>query len=354
MKVIIAAGGTGGHIFPGIAVAEAFLRSDATNDLLFVGTPSGMEKRIVPAHGFRLTEIEARPFLGTSIMRKVGAIAGLLRGVLTSIRIIRREKPRVIIGMGGFTCVPVIIAGWLLQVPCFLHEQNVYPGMANRWLSRIVQTTFISFDASRSYFDGTTVIHTGNPVRRQVRDQVARSDGRFAIFVFGGSRGARSINEAVMEMLPRLGTDGETVIYHQTGPEDYERVRAEYARYDVPGEVFPFTDRMQQYYSSADVVVSRAGASTIFELAYFRKAAVLVPYPYAAGGHQWKNARYVERLGGAYLIANEDLNGERLHTVIEGLKANPQLRDEMGAATGSIYRDDAEDRIVQEIVTRVS
>ena len=264
----------------------------------------------------------------------------------------------MVIGMGGFTCVPVMIAAFLLRVPRFLHEQNVIPGLANQVLCRIADKTFVSFIKTSEYLKGS-VLHTGNPIRKAVRAAsliaaLPRTDDLFNIFVFGGSRGARSINEAVLLLLPYLESYKNTAIYHQTGRDDYEKVRQAYTTVKIPHEVFPFTDKMERYYGLSDVVISRAGASTIFELSYFKKAAVLVPYPFAAGGHQWKNAAYVEEIGGAYVISNDELTGERLSSVLKELYERPDLRAQMARNMGTIYVEKAEELIVEGMATHVS
>ena len=177
----------------------------------------------------------------------------------------------------------------------------------------------------------------------------------FGIFVFGGSRGARSINEAVLSLLPYLESYKErTVLYHQTGSEDYSRISEAYGATKVKHETFPFTDNMAHYYSQSDVVISRAGASTIFELACFRKAAILIPYPFSAGQHQWKNASHVERIGGGYVIGNNEANGESLDHVLKHLMTEPELLRKMGENMGKLYVDDAEERIISKIEEEVA
>jgi UDP-N-acetylglucosamine--N-acetylmuramyl-(pentapeptide) pyrophosphoryl-undecaprenol N-acetylglucosamine transferase len=354
MKLLIAAGGTGGHIFPGVAVAEAFLENKA-HEVVFTGTSYGMEERIIPSLGFRLVKIEARPFLGGSPLAKVRTLLTLMRGVVQARRVIQKEKPDAILGMGGFTSVPVLLAGLYGRVPCFIHEQNVYPGMANRWLSRRVRATFISFKETTEYLKARAVVHTGNPVRKAMRGKRAeKSDGNFNIFVFGGSRGARAINEGVLALLPYLESRNGIGIYHQTGTEDLARVAAAYERSPIVHEVFPFTDEMEKYYNLADVVISRAGASTIFELSYFGKPAILIPYPFSAGGHQWKNGAAVERVGGARLIDNSEVSGQKLYAVITELLENPEKLAHMRESIRSIYVEDAERKVIREIEACVS
>jgi UDP-N-acetylglucosamine--N-acetylmuramyl-(pentapeptide) pyrophosphoryl-undecaprenol N-acetylglucosamine transferase len=264
-----------------------------------------------------------------------------------SIRILRAEKPSAILGMGGFTSVPIIISGVLLGIPGFLHEQNVQPGLANKFLSKCTKGTFISFERTKKYLSTKKTVHTGNPLRKGLaKDGTKKQEGTFGIFIFGGSRGARSINDAVIALLPYLENYRNTIIFHQTGQDDFERVNAVYKNTSLSHEVFSFTNEMERYYSMSDVVISRAGATTIFELAYFNKPAILIPYPYSAGGHQWKNASEVENIGGAHVIANEEATGERLFHAIKHLMNEPQVLKEMGENIGKIYVSDAAERII--------
>jgi UDP-N-acetylglucosamine--N-acetylmuramyl-(pentapeptide) pyrophosphoryl-undecaprenol N-acetylglucosamine transferase len=355
MKLFISAGGTGGHIFPGIAVAETFAAKGSKDNVVFIGTTYGLESKIIPRYGFRLLFADARQFLGRSIVYKAAALIRLLRGIYTCMGLIKKERPDAILGMGGFTSVPVVLAGFFLGVPSFLHEQNAEPGLANKMLSKFAKCTFISFEETEKYLKGGKVYHTGNPVRKTLKaSHEPKTDDTFAVFVFGGSRGARSINEAVLTLLPYMESYKNLIIYHQTGTEDYERIFEAYEKTDIRHEVFPFTDNMGKYYALSDVVISRAGASTIFELAYFKKASILIPYPFSAGQHQWKNAYHVENIGGGYVIGNDEASGERLHEVIKHLMNERVLLKRMGENLGKLYVDDAEERIISKIKEEVS
>ena len=355
MKLFISAGGTGGHIFPGVAVAEAFAAKEGKDNVVFIGTTYGLESKIIPRYGFRLLFADTRQFLGRSILYKVTTIIRLLHGIITCMKLIRKEKPDAILGMGGFTSVPVVMAGFFLGVPSFLHEQNAAPGLANKMLSKFAKCTFISFEETKEHLKSRKIYHTGNPVRKTMKtSNEPKADDTFAVFIFGGSRGARSINEAVLTLLPYMESYKNSIMYHQTGAEDYERIFEAYKKTDIRHEVFPFTDDMGRYYSLSDVVISRAGASTIFELAYFKKAAILIPYPFSAGQHQWKNAYHVENIGGGYVIGNDEASGERLHEVIKHLMKERVLLKRMGENIGKLYVDDAEERIVGHIYEHVA
>ncbi len=356
MRLFIAAGGTGGHVFPGIAVAERLQARNRGDEAIFVGTASGLESKAVPQYGFKLLFVQSRQFLGRNAFYQAATLLYVLKGIYTCMRMIRQEKPDAILGMGGFASVPVIFAGVFTGTPVFLHEQNAEPGLANKVLSKYARATFISFEESGELLKSRKVYHTGNPVRSTLKGaREAKSDQGFSIFVFGGSRGARSINEAVVSLLPYMEDyKDRAVLYHQTGAEDYSRISGAYGAAKVKHEVFPFTDNMAHYYSQSDVVISRAGASTIFELAYFRRAAVLIPYPFSAGQHQWKNASYVERVGGGYVIGNSEANGESLHHVLKHLMTEPELLKKMGENMGKLYVEDAEERIISKIEEEIA
>ncbi|HPP06066.1 MAG TPA: glycosyltransferase, partial [Syntrophorhabdaceae bacterium] len=232
----------------------------------------------------------------------------------------------------------------------------VQPGLANKILAKYARSIFISFEETRHYLGKAHTILTGNPIRSSLKMASPPIEkDYFGIFVFGGSRGARSINQAVVDLLNYLNEYREkVVIFHQTGADDYDGVKEIYKHSNIRHEVFPFTDNMAYYYRNADLVISRSGASTIFELAYFKKPAILIPYPFSAGQHQWKNALQVERIGGGYILENQEANGERLFYVIKRLMEEPELLKQMGENIGSIYIDDAEGLIIEGILNGIS
>jgi UDP-N-acetylglucosamine--N-acetylmuramyl-(pentapeptide) pyrophosphoryl-undecaprenol N-acetylglucosamine transferase len=355
VKLLIAAGGTGGHVFPGLAVAETFVALDKRNEVLFTGTPLGLEARVIPASGFPLHYISAYQFTGRSAVYKAYSLLLVLKGVVEALGLLRKEKPDAVLGMGGFTSVPVVLAALCARVPCFIHEQNVEPGAANKVLARYARAAFVSFEGSESRLRARKAVHSGNPLRKSVLQRVPKAaDNIFRIFVFGGSRGARSINDALLPLLPLMEEAGDMAVYHQTGGEDFAKAEGAYKTVRFPHEVFPFTDDMGRYYNLADLVISRAGATTIFELAYFRKPAILIPYPFSAGQHQWKNAAYVEERGGAYLIGNDEAKGPRLWEAITHLKGERDLLGRMGENIGALSVPDAAERIIKGIVDGLS
>jgi len=319
----------------------------ADNSVLFIGTPYGLEGKIIPDAGFRLRLIEAHQFLGRSVLHKAITLLRIVKGIVMCLAILKQERPDAILGMGGFTSVPVIVAGRMLGIPCFIHEQNVQPGLANKLLSKITRKVFVSFDSTKDLLPAGRAIHSGNPLRQELRKiEGLKQPGSFGIFVFGGSRGAKSVNDAVIDLLPFLEEKSNVAVYHQTGADDLDRVRGAYAKSSIANEVFAFTNEMEKYYALSDVVIARAGATTIFELAFYQKAAILIPYPYSAGNHQWQNAAHVEEEGGCHLVGNDEATGERLFGVIMQLMKDRTLMEKMGRNLGKIFVEDAALRII--------
>lgn len=355
MKLLIAAGGTGGHVFPGLAVGERLVAMNKTHVAVYTGTDKGLESKVIPRHGFRLILIPASQFTGRSTLYKIATLFRLIAGIVRAMAVIRREKPDAILGMGGFTTVSVVLAGFMMGYPCFLHEQNVEAGLANRVLAKYVKGVFVSFKDTLGYGKSKKIRHAGNPLRKSLTSpQIKKGGDRFSVFIFGGSRGARSINDAVLSLLPLIDGNRRIAMYHQTGADDLNRVREGYRKTAIEHEVFPFTDDMEKYYTVADLVICRAGATTIFELAYFRKPAILIPYPFAAGQHQWKNAAYVESVGGAYLVGNDEATGDRLFEVITSAMKEPEALGRMSENIGKIYVKDSAERIIRGIEDGIS
>lgn len=349
MKLVIATGGTGGHIFPALCVAEKFREKGGS--VIFFGTKEGMEAKIVPNEGFKIAYISSARFMGKRHLERFLGLHKVIKGIIQSLKLLVREKPSFVLGMGGFVSFPSVLSAILLGIPAYIHEQNVDLGLSNRLLFRFVKKVFLSFEETARIYRIDKYLVTGNPVRKSVKeDGEPKKEALFSIFAFGGSRGARSINEAMADLLRFFDGLKGIVIYHQTGFEDFERMRGIYSKFRLEAYVFPFTDHMGMYYSMSDVVVSRAGSSTIFELASRKKPAILVPYPFSAGAHQLKNARYVERIGGGIVVEDEKLDGERLYEILSMLMRNRDLLEKMGEKIHRIYIPDSEDRIVNEIL----
>jgi UDP-N-acetylglucosamine--N-acetylmuramyl-(pentapeptide) pyrophosphoryl-undecaprenol N-acetylglucosamine transferase len=354
MKLAISAAGTGGHLFPGIAVAEAWIARREDNDVIFLGRRDGLEGRIIPKKGYRFFSIEAQSLTGRAALGRVSSAISILAGTVRAISILRRERPSALLSFGAYASVPPSMAAYLLKIPLFLHEQNVEPGSAIRFLARFASAIFVSFDETRRFFPGKAVYVTGNPLRRSIMsERGAKRNDLFHIFVLGGSRGASSINTAIVDALPLFKREGGFFFSHQTGHEEYEKMLLSYRAASIPSDVFPFKEEIGRYYAQADLVISRAGAMAICEISYFKRPCILIPYPYAARRHQWINAKYVERIGGCVVIEPEQARGQRIFEAVMALKSDRDALREMGQRMGTICRPDADSAIVEAILDRL-
>lgn len=348
MRLIMAGGGTGGHLFPGLAVAREFQRRDPMIEILFIGTKQGIESRIVPREGFRLETIPIRGLKGRGLRGLAEALHGLPLSLWRSLGILRRLRPDCVIGLGGYSSGPVVLAAKLRKIRCAVMEHNLRPGFTNRILGKLVDRVFTAYDESGAYFPRGKVVVAGNPVRWQELPKVAR-DEKFTLLVFGGSAGAHRINLGAVEALKKLRdlASGLRVI-HQTGEADFVATRRAYGGLPFEAEVLPFIERMDEAYARADLVLCRAGASTLAELTAFGKAAILVPYPYAAYDHQRWNAQALRERGAAEMILDQELDGERLAGLIRTLYQDRQRLETMGHAAKKLGKPEAAKRIADE------
>jgi len=357
MRVLIAAGGTGGHIYPGIAVAQEILRRDANAIVRFVGTARGLESRLVPQAGFALTLIDSSGLKNVSLAVRARGVATLPKSFLSTLSLLREFKPDVVVGAGGYVSGPVVLTASLIKRPTLVMESNALPGWTNRVLARFVDRAAVSFEEALPFFRGKAVV-TGNPVRRDFFEipKKVRNPDVFSILVFGGSQGARAINEAMMAALPLLKTSPIALrIKHQTGPSDFEKVEASYRNagwtanvvlrqadsLSCVADVSSYIDNMVDDFAKADLVICRAGATTTAELIAAGKAALMIPFPFAADDHQRKNAEALQVSGAARMILQQDLTGERLAKEIIELAQQPSAIDEMETSIRKLQRGDA-------------
>ena len=345
MRVLIAAGGTGGHIYPGIAVAKEVMRRDAESRVMFVGTARGLETRLVPQSGFELSLIESAGLKNVSLMARVRGLLLLPKSFLAARRLIREFKPDIVLGAGGYVTGSVLLMAALMRVPTLVMESNALPGWTNRVLARFVDKAAVSFEQSLPYFRGKGVV-TGNPVRREFFDIPAkrREGERFSLLVFGGSQGARAINDAMIAALQNLTEQRERLfVTHQTGEADFERVRRGYvdAGWAEHGDVRRYIDDMVAEFAATDLIVCRAGATTSAELVAAGKVAIMIPFPFAADDHQRKNAEALEAAGAARMILQQELTGERLAKEIAALVNEPAAITRMEEASRRMARGDA-------------
>jgi UDP-N-acetylglucosamine--N-acetylmuramyl-(pentapeptide) pyrophosphoryl-undecaprenol N-acetylglucosamine transferase len=351
MRCVIAGGGTGGHLFPGIAIAEAFEEREAGNEVLFIGTERGIEVRVLAGGRFPLRTIHAMPLKGRSLLGKINAAGAVPLAVSEALSILKAFRPRIVLGVGGYASGPALLAAGLLGIPRAIHEQNMVPGMTNRILKWFSQRIFLSFEDTENYFPGRKTFVTGNPIRKEFVFCLTnrRKEGRFTVLVFGGSAGAHRINEAVMEALSTLREIRSSVRFiHQTGREDFDRVSKRYQETGFDALVKPFFEDMVSQYQASDLVICRAGASTIAELAACGRGSVLIPYPYAAHQHQLVQARRLSDLGACRMIEDRDLNGEGLARSILDLFSHPEELRKMEKAIQRVSRPEAAREIVEQ------
>jgi len=363
MRLIIAGGGTGGHLFPGIAVAEEFLSRDPDNQVLFVGSSQGIEARTIPRLGYQLELISAAGIKGKGSLAKLKGAVRLLYGYAQSRTILRDYRPDLVMGVGGYASLPMVLAARGLQVPRFVHEQNALPGMSNKLLAKVADRVFISLDEAAKYFPPDKTVLTGNPLRRQILEQLANhqqasssheaGEGQsFNLFIFGGSQGAHALNLALPQALATLGVEyrSRLQVTHQTGEKDYEPVCAAYQEAGIAADVQPFIDDMASLYHRADLIVCRAGATTIAEVTALGKACLFIPFPHATDDHQRKNAEALLKKGACELLLEQEMNGNGLATAITRLMDDPGALQRIGNNAACLARRDAARVIVDEML----
>jgi len=343
MKVLIAAGGTGGHIYPGIAVAKEIMRRDETSEVLFVGTSRGLETKIVPANGFQLSLINSVGLKNVGFVGKLKGLFILPKSFLEARRLIKEFQPDVVVGAGGYVSGPVLLMASLQKIPTLVMDSNALPGFTNRRLAPFVTKAALTFEEALPYF-GKKGIVTGNPVRQEFFEIEPKSRGeKINILIFGGSQGARAINNAMTDALNNLQSFKDKLqITHQTGESDFEKVKE---IYNLGGwqnsDVRSFISDMVSEFAESDLIICRAGATTCAELAAAGKAAIMIPLPTAADDHQRRNAEALKKAGAARMVLQKDLNGESLANEILSLINSPEKISAMETAANKSARKDA-------------
>jgi UDP-N-acetylglucosamine--N-acetylmuramyl-(pentapeptide) pyrophosphoryl-undecaprenol N-acetylglucosamine transferase len=356
LRIVIAGGGTGGHLFPGIAIAQEFQHRDAATEILFVSTGNPLEKSVLAKAGFELECITAAGIKGRGIWSQLKSTLKIPLGILESMRIIKDFGPNLAVGLGSYSAGPVVIGAWLRRIPTVVHEQNILPGITNRILSHFAKRIYISFENSGSRLKPEKILWTGNPVRRELLADAERpkngmgSDGRqvFTILIIGGSQGAHRINTAVIEALQDLKDKEHLHFIHQTGAADEQMVAEAYRRNRIRSTVQPFFDNMAELYGRADLLICRAGATTVAEITALGKAVIFIPFPYAADDHQVLNAGSLSEKGAAEMIIEKDLDGKILGEKIAYYAANPAALKDMAARARRFGKPDAAKLIVDD------
>lgn len=364
MRLIVAGGGTGGHLFPGIAVAEEFLARDPANEVLFVGSERGIEARAIPRLGYRLELISAAGIRGKGSLAKLRGAAMMVYGYAQSRKILKRFQPDLVLGVGGYASLPMVLAANGMHIPRYIHEQNALPGMSNKVLSRVANKVFISLDESAKFFPSDRTLLTGNPLRKQILESLVAGgrepgtsdqDEKFQLFIFGGSQGARALNNALPQAVGQLGDSERSLlrIVHQTGEADLQLVQAAYQSIGFAADVRPFIDDMATEYRRADLIICRAGATTIAEVTALGKACLFVPFPHATDDHQRKNAEALLKKGACEMLLEQEIGNGRLAAEISRLIQNREELEQIGVRAGELARTDAAKVIVDQMLEGV-
>jgi UDP-N-acetylglucosamine--N-acetylmuramyl-(pentapeptide) pyrophosphoryl-undecaprenol N-acetylglucosamine transferase len=364
LRIVIAGGGTGGHLFPGIAVAEEFQTRNPKNSVLFVGTGRPFEVSILSETGFAHRRITAEGFKGRGIGNQLVAVLKIPIGVAESLLILKSFKPHLVIGVGGYSAGPLVIGAWLLKIKIVLHEQNILPGITNRMLSRFADRIYVSFPETK--FDAAIekMRLTGNPVRKAIVQSIKRqrnagvsafeNEKKFSILILGGSQGAHRINMAVLEALEHIENKEKMFFAHQTGVQDEAQVKQWYVEHGMASDARAFFKDMDQQYQKADLVICRAGATTVAEIAALGKGVIFIPFPFAADNHQVLNAQSLVRAGAAEMIDEKDLSGKSLARRINHYVRHPEVLKRMGARCRALGRLDAATMIVGDCYDLIS
>ena len=356
LSVLIAGGGTGGHLYPGIAVARELLARVPDAEVTFVGTAAGIEARVVPREGFALDVIRSAWLKGKSVQSLARGMALLPVSAGDAWRVITRRRPAVVVGVGGYSSGPVVLLAALRGIPTLLMEQNAMPGITNRLLAPVVDAAAVAYQESVRFF-GSKALVSGNPVRPEFFQEAGAHahdippPGAARVLVFGGSQGAHAINVAMVAAAARLaaGTPG-VAITHQTGERDLEMVRSGYRRAGLEARVEPFLFAMDREMKAADLVICRAGATTLAELSASGKASILVPLPTATDDHQRRNALALVTHGAARMVEQRDLSGDRIAAELLALAGDEAQRRRMGEAARQMARPDAARVIVDKVL----
>lgn len=343
LAIVVAGGGTGGHLFPGLATADTLVRRRPCR-VTFIGSSRGIETRVVPKRGYPLRTLPVRALRGQGALGFATSALRLAASVASAWKILGDVAPDLLIGVGGYASAPAVVAGWSRGIPTVLLEQNAHPGLTNRILARFADRICVAFPESAEYFPRAKTVETGNPVRPPA-ERPRTEAGAFSILIFGGSAGAHRLNEIGVEAVARLG-GGSLKVVHQTGEAELESVRSRYAAHGIETDVRAFIDDMATAYADADLVICRAGATTLAELTALGKPAILVPYPFAADDHQRKNAESLVKRGAAIMILDRELSADALAQAIRTLREDRPRLAKMAAAAHALGRPQAAERVV--------
>ncbi len=360
LKIIIACGGSGGHIFPGIALARELTERDGQNDILIVCSKRPFDREILAKSGCSFEAIPCCPYKATVNTVKIFIfLVSFFSSLFASLSLLRRYRPDCVAGFGGFVSVPVIFAAWILKIPRLIHEQNVIAGMANKTVSLFADRVAVSFADTEKFFNKEKVIDLGNPLRKSLfgidRNMARRELGldrdAVILLILGGSQGARFINKVIISAITGMSEDEKRglQLIHITGRYDYDYVKDKYSESNIDSRVFPFLDEIENAYAAADLVISRAGATTIAELTCLGKPSILIPYP-EKKVHQLENANFLSGKKASVTIEEKGLNAMHMREIISGLVMDPARLEEIAGNSGRLGRPDAASRLAEEVM----
>lgn len=367
MRAVLTGGGTGGHIYPAVAICEAIKKEEPESEILFMGTEHGLEKDIIPRLGYRIEFVKARGLSRKNPLKNLRTAVEYLEGYARAKKILKEFRPDVVVGTGGYVCAPVIKAASSLGISCYIHEQNAYPGLTNKLLEKDCEKVFIAFSEAAEYFkDKEKILRVGNPVRasffeggrREAREKLNIEQDKFVILSIGGSLGAERINKAVRALCESVRNGGDTLLAFEntelivsSGRRYYEEMK------DLAGEsvaVSPYIENMDDYVKAADLVISRSGALALSELLAAGRASILVPSPNVTGNHQYHNAKSAADRGAAILIKEKELTDELLLETVAGLRADRARLEAMEREAAGMAERDAAGKIYENICKKSS
>jgi len=365
VKVILSGGGTGGHIYPALTIADAIKKHHPEAEIFFVGTKEGLEKNIIPRYGYELKFIEVAGFKRSLSLDTIKSFFKLFAGLIDAYKIVAEAKPDLVIGTGGYVCGPICFMAAIKGIPACIQEQNAMPGVTNKILARFVKKVFLGYEEGRKYFAGSSEkIYTGNPIRSEILvhekeealSELGLDKNKKTILVSGGSRGARSINKAMLEAELKLSGRDDVQVLHATGDINYEDYMKEInSKGGVKENIIikPYLHNMPVALAAADLAVFRAGAIGLAELMACGIPSVLIPYPYATANHQEHNARAVEGNGAAKVILDKDMTGEKILTIIEELLNNTEELERMQKAAKALGKPEAAEVIAKSALALI-
>jgi UDP-N-acetylglucosamine--N-acetylmuramyl-(pentapeptide) pyrophosphoryl-undecaprenol N-acetylglucosamine transferase len=354
LRIVIAGGGTGGHLFPGLAIAQEFMSRTERNTVVFVSTGNPLERSVLSEAHFKLETITAEGIKGRGLWNQGKSALKIPGGIIESVRILKKFKPDLTVGLGSYSAGPVVMGAWLMRSKIVLHEQNILPGITNRILARFADRIYVSFDDTKKRFDPQKTRVTGNPVRKELLNHHEGNGNdaadlkSFCVLIIGGSQGAHRINMTVVEALRHLACKEQLYFIHQTGAADEQTVTAAYQREGIAASVQSFFRHMAPLYKQADLIICRAGATTVAEVTAMGKAVIFIPFPFAADNHQALNADTLARQGAAEMILEKNLDARGLGRRIDYYAAHPEARETMATKAGQLGHPEAAKAIVDD------